>query len=231
MAEPKDTTSFFRKVVSSSPTRRRNGPISTRRPEDTRESDYRQGRAQGDDRAQAPQRFRPQARVRHAAQGAPRGPLAASSSPRSAARRASTIRCRAVRHAARQDTGVKAKIDEIEQQMVGDNYAATQPHARPSSTTRRRRRRRSTCAPRHAGRGRRRTAAGRRLRGVTPAPAGIAPAHRPPRGRTGAAPPAAARRRSLAPIHLEPAAGRASSASAFGRGAPRSATTPTSTKP
>ena len=34
----------------------------------------RQGRAQGDDRAQAPQRLRPQARVRHAAQGPPRGP-------------------------------------------------------------------------------------------------------------------------------------------------------------
>ena len=89
----------------------------------------RQGRAQGDDRAQAAQRLRPQARVRHAAQGAPRRPVERAA--RRARRLVAPRRLAAahLRQPARQDAGVKAKIDEIEQQMVGDSYASTQRRA------------------------------------------------------------------------------------------------------
>ena len=82
MAEPKDTTSFFRKVVkfvANPATEWTDLDAPERRHARKR---LRQGRAQGDDRAQAPQRLRSQARVRHAAQGAPRRPR------RRAARRA-----------------------------------------------------------------------------------------------------------------------------------------------
>ena len=49
-----------------------------------------------------------------------------------------------LRQPARQDAGVKAKIDEIEQQMVGDGYVEHAAPRAPSSTTRRPSRRRST---------------------------------------------------------------------------------------
>ena len=90
MAEPKDTTSFFRKVVKfvANPATEW-AELDTPSRRHARER-VRQGRAEGDDRAQAAQRFRPQARIRHAAQGAPRRPDRASSSPRSAARPGST---------------------------------------------------------------------------------------------------------------------------------------------
>ena len=75
MAEPKDTTSFFRKVVKFVANPATDWAELDAPGRGHSRERLRQGRAEGDDRAQAAQRLRPQARVRHAAQGAPRGPV------------------------------------------------------------------------------------------------------------------------------------------------------------
>jgi hypothetical protein len=126
MAESKDTTSFFRKVVRfvANPTTEWTDLDVPQ--EDTREADYAKGelkamieRKRRNDFVRK-REFDMLRKVRR--EGLSSEQLAAlggssridDSVPRSAD------------PPARQDAGVKAKIDEIEQQMVGDTYATTQ---------------------------------------------------------------------------------------------------------
>ena len=127
MAEPKDTTSFFRKVVKfvanpATDWAELDAPV-----EDTRESDY----AKGELKAMI-ERKRRNDFVRKREFDMLRKVRREGLTER-AARRARRLlaprrfRSRAAPESpARQDAGVKAKIDEIEQQMVGDSYASTQ---------------------------------------------------------------------------------------------------------
>ena len=125
MAEPKDTTSFFRKVVKfvanpSTDWTELDAPV-----EDTRESDYAKGelkamieRKRRNDFVRK-REFDMLRKVRR--EGLSSEQIAALGSSR-----LDDSQPRASESPARQDAGVKAKIDEIEQQMVGDNYASTQ---------------------------------------------------------------------------------------------------------
>jgi hypothetical protein len=125
MAEPKDTTSFFRKVVKfvanpSTDWTELDAPV-----EDTRESDYAKGelkamieRKRRNDFVRK-REFDMLRKVRR--EGLTSEQIAALGSSR-----LDDSQPRASESPARQDAGVKAKIDEIEQQMVGDNYASTQ---------------------------------------------------------------------------------------------------------
>ncbi|MGZ5207382.1 MAG: hypothetical protein ACXWCI_20875, partial [Caldimonas sp.] len=125
MAEPKDTTSFFRKVVKfvanpSTDWTELDAPI-----EDTRESDYAKGelkamieRKRRNDFVRK-REFDMLRKVRR--EGLSSEQIAALGSSR-----LDDTQPRAAQSPARQDAGVKAKIDEIEQQMVGDSYANTQ---------------------------------------------------------------------------------------------------------
>jgi hypothetical protein len=128
MAEPKDTTSFFRKVVKfvanpSTDWTELDAPV-----EDTRESDYAKGelkamieRKRRNDFVRK-REFDMLRKVRR--EGLSSEQIAALGSSR-----LDDSQPRASESPARQDAGVKAKIDEIEQQMVGDNYASTQRRA------------------------------------------------------------------------------------------------------
>ena len=125
MAEPKDTTSFFRKVVKfvanpSTDWTELDAPV-----EDTRESDYAKGelkamieRKRRNDFVRK-REFDMLRKVRR--EGLSSEQIAALGSSR-----LDDSQPRASESPARQDAGVKAKIDEIEQQMVGDSYASTQ---------------------------------------------------------------------------------------------------------
>jgi hypothetical protein len=125
MPEPKDTTSFFRKVVKfvanpSTDWTELDAPV-----EDTRESDYAKGelkamieRKRRNDFVRK-REFDMLRKVRR--EGLSSEQIAALGSSR-----LDDSQPRASESPARQDAGVKAKIDEIEQQMVGDNYASTQ---------------------------------------------------------------------------------------------------------
>jgi hypothetical protein len=125
MAEPKDTTSFFRKVVKfvanpSTDWTELDAPV-----EDTRESDYAKGelkamieRKRRNDFVRK-REFDMLRKVRR--EGLTSEQIAALGSSR-----LDDSQPRASESPARQDAGVKAKIDEIEQQMVGDTYASTQ---------------------------------------------------------------------------------------------------------
>jgi hypothetical protein len=125
MAEPKDTTSFFRKVVKfvanpSTDWTELDAPV-----EDTRESDYAKGelkamieRKRRNDFVRK-REFDMLRKVRR--EGLSSEQIAALGSSR-----LDDSQPRASEAPARQDAGVKAKIDEIEQQMVGDSYASTQ---------------------------------------------------------------------------------------------------------
>jgi len=125
MAEPKDTTSFFRKVVKfvanpSTDWTELDSPV-----EDTRESDYAKGelkamieRKRRNDFVRK-REFDMLRKVRR--EGLSSEQLAALGSSR-----LDDSQPRISDQPVRQDAGVKAKIDEIEQQMVGDNYATTQ---------------------------------------------------------------------------------------------------------
>ena len=129
MAEQKDTTSFFRKVVKFVANPSTDWTELDVPAEDTRESDYAKGelkamieRKRRNDFVRK-REFDMLRKVRR--EGLTSEQLAAlggssridDSVPRSAD------------PPARQDAGVKAKIDEIEQQMVGDGYASTQRRA------------------------------------------------------------------------------------------------------
>ena len=125
MPEPKDTTSFFRKVVKfvanpSTDWTELDAPV-----EDTRESDYAKGelkamieRKRRNDFVRK-REFDMLRKVRR--EGLSSEQIAALGSSR-----LDDSQPRASEAPARQDAGVKAKIDEIEQQMVGDSYASTQ---------------------------------------------------------------------------------------------------------
>jgi hypothetical protein len=125
MAEPKDTTSFFRKVVKFVANPATEWAELDAPTEDTRESDYAKGelkamieRKRRNDFVRK-REFDMLRKVRR--EGLSSEQIAALGSSRlddSEPRTAETP--------ARQDAGVKAKIDEIEQQMVGDNYVPTQ---------------------------------------------------------------------------------------------------------
>ncbi|MDQ6685614.1 MAG: hypothetical protein M3Z16_10860 [Pseudomonadota bacterium] len=125
MAEPKDSSSFFRKVVKfvanpGTEWAELDVPI-----EDTREVDYAKGelkamieRKRRNDFVRK-REFDMLRKVRR--EGLSPEQLAALGTSR-----LDDSEARAHETPARQDAGVKAKIDEIEQQMVGDNYATTQ---------------------------------------------------------------------------------------------------------
>ena len=131
----------------------------------------------------------------------------------------------------RQDAGVKAKIDEIEQQMVGDGYSNTQRRApefynaptQPAPLDLRRAAAGAAPAPRAGAAPRRRTAAGSRISSM-PAPAAVAPA--PPRRRRAPASRAA----SVAPIHLEMPMAEDFGKAVLAPATPKSPTTPSSTR-
>ena len=123
--QPKDTTSFFRKVVKfvanpSTDWTELDAPV-----EDTRESDYAKGelkamieRKRRNDFVRK-REFDMLRKVRR--EGLSSEQLAALGSSR-----LDDSQPRISDQPVRQDAGVKAKIDEIEQQMVGDTYATTQ---------------------------------------------------------------------------------------------------------
>ena len=125
MAEPKDSSSFFRKVVKfvanpGTEWAELDVPL-----EDTREVDYAKGelkamieRKRRNDFVRK-REFDMLRKVRR--EGLSPEQLAALGTSRLDDSEARTHEA-----PARQDAGVKAKIDEIEQQMVGDNYATTQ---------------------------------------------------------------------------------------------------------
>ena len=74
MADPKDNESFFRKVVRFVANPATDWHDLNTRQDDGARGRTREVRAEGDDRAQAAQRLRAQARIRHAAPRAPRRP-------------------------------------------------------------------------------------------------------------------------------------------------------------
>jgi hypothetical protein len=125
MAEPKDTTSFFRKVVKFVANPATEWAELDAPSEDTRESDYAKGelkamieRKRRNDFVRK-REFDMLRKVRR--EGLSSEQLAALGSSR-----LDDSQPRISDPPVRQDAGVKAKIDEIEQQMVGDNYATTQ---------------------------------------------------------------------------------------------------------
>ncbi len=131
MAESKDSTSFFRKVVRfvANPTTEWTDLDSP--PEDTRESDYAKGelkamieRKRRNDFVRKREFDMLRKVRREGLSGEQLAALGGSS-------RIDDSVPRSADPPARQDAGVKAKIDEIEQQMVGENYAAAQRSRSP----------------------------------------------------------------------------------------------------
>ncbi|MDQ6627131.1 MAG: hypothetical protein M3Z29_01575 [Pseudomonadota bacterium] len=125
MAEQKDSTSFFRKVVKFVANPATEWAELDAPTEDTRESDYAKGelkamieRKRRNDFVRK-REFDMLRKVRR--EGLSSEQLAALGSSR-----LDDSQPRISDQPVRQDAGVKAKIDEIEQQMVGDNYATTQ---------------------------------------------------------------------------------------------------------
>jgi hypothetical protein len=126
MAEPKDTTSFFRKVVKFVANPGTEWTDLDAPSEDTRESDYAKGelkamieRKRRNDFVRKREFDMLRKVRREGLSGEQLAALGGSS-------RIDDSVPRNTDTPARQDAGVKAKIDEIEQQMVGDGYANTQ---------------------------------------------------------------------------------------------------------
>jgi len=122
MAEPKDTTSFFRKVVKFVANPATEWAELDTPPEGLRESEYAKGelkamieRKRRNDFVRK-REFDMLRRVRR--EGLSGEQLAALASSR-----LDDSEPRLADSGTRQGSGVKAKIDEIEQQMVGDHYA------------------------------------------------------------------------------------------------------------
>ena len=221
MAEPKDTTSFFRKVVKFVANPATEWAELDAPSEEIARERVRQGRAQGDDREQAPQRLRPQARVRHAAEGPPRGPhrRAARRARRLVAhRRFPAAHLRPARAPGRRRQGQDRRDRAADGRRRLREHAA--PRARvlqradPAGAARRRARRRSRSC-------RRRTAARSRIRAG--ARTRRSPCRRP-RPRCRRLPRS---RRSTSRCRRPRTSARRSPSPA----APRCRTTPTSTKP
>jgi hypothetical protein len=128
-AEPKDTTSFFRKVVkfvANPATEWAELDVPT---DETRESDYAKGelkamieRKRRNDFVRKREFDMLRKVRREGLSGEQLAALGGSS-------RIDDSQPRISDQPVRQDAGVKAKIDEIEQQMVGDGYASTQRRA------------------------------------------------------------------------------------------------------
>ena len=181
----------------------------------------RQGRAQGDDRAQAPQRLRPQARVRHAAQGAPRGPVGrAARRPR----RLVAHRRFAAAHLRPAGAPGRRRQGQDRRDRAADGGRRLRQHAAPRARVLQRPdpagadgpARRAPCARARAGRAARRPGRGFRHPGAG-------------RRRTAATAAGLARRlgRADPPRH---AAGRGLRQGVLGAATPRSPTTPISTR-
>ncbi|HSC64819.1 MAG TPA: hypothetical protein VLD35_14355, partial [Caldimonas sp.] len=125
-AEPKDTTSFFRKVVkfvANPATEWAELELPT---DESRENDYAKGelkamieRKRRNDFVRKREFDMLRKVRREGLSGEQLAALGGSS-------RIDDSQPRISDQPVRQDAGVKAKIDEIEQQMVGDNYASTQ---------------------------------------------------------------------------------------------------------
>jgi hypothetical protein len=129
MAEPKDTTSFFRKVVKFVANPGTEWTDLDAPTEDTRESDYAKGelkamieRKRRNDFVRKREFDMLRKVRREGLSGEQLAALGGSS-------RIDDSVPRSTDTPARQDAGVKAKIDEIEQQMVGDGYSNTQRRA------------------------------------------------------------------------------------------------------
>ena len=129
MAEPKDTTSFFRKVVKFVANPGTEWTDLDAPNEETRESDYAKGelkamieRKRRNDFVRKREFDMLRKVRREGLSGEQLAALGGSS-------RIDDSVPRSTDSPARQDAGVKAKIDEIEQQMVGDGYANTQRRA------------------------------------------------------------------------------------------------------
>ena len=122
MPEPKDTTSFFRKVVKFVANPATEWAEIDAPPEDTRENEYAKGelkamieRKRRNDFVRKREFDMLRKVRREGLTGEQLAALGGSS-------RLDDSEPRNPDSGARQDSGVKAKIDEIEQQMVGDNY-------------------------------------------------------------------------------------------------------------
>ena len=129
MAEPKDTTSFFRKVVKFVANPGTEWTDLDAPSDETRESDYAKGelkamieRKRRNDFVRKREFDMLRKVRREGLTGEQLAALGGSS-------RIDDSVPRSTDTPARQDAGVKAKIDEIEQQMVGDGYSNTQRRA------------------------------------------------------------------------------------------------------
>ena len=125
MPEPKDTTSFFRKVVKFVANPATEWAELDAPPEGHRENEYAKGelkamieRKRRNDFVRKREFDMLRKVRREGLTGEQLAALGGSS-------RLDDSEPRNPESGARQESGVKAKIDEIEQQMVGDNYAAT----------------------------------------------------------------------------------------------------------
>jgi hypothetical protein len=129
MAEPKDTTSFFRKVVKFVANPATEWTDLDAQNDESRESDYAKGelkamieRKRRNDFVRKREFDMLRKVRREGLSGEQLAALGGSS-------RIDDSEPRTAETPARQDAGVKAKIDEIEQQMVGDGYSNTQRRA------------------------------------------------------------------------------------------------------
>ena len=129
MAEPKDTTSFFRKVVKFVANPATEWAELDAPSEESRESEYAKGelkamieRKRRNDFVRKREFDMLRKVRREGLTGEQLAALGGSS-------RIDDSQPRISDQPVRQDAGVKAKIDEIEQQMVGDGYASTQRRA------------------------------------------------------------------------------------------------------
>ncbi|MEP7140864.1 MAG: hypothetical protein ABI745_14615 [Caldimonas sp.] len=129
MAEPKDTTSFFRKVVKFVANPATEWAELDAPTDESRESDYAKGelkamieRKRRNDFVRKREFDMLRKVRREGLTGEQLAALGGSS-------RIDDSQPRISDQPVRQDAGVKAKIDEIEQQMVGDGYASTQRRA------------------------------------------------------------------------------------------------------
>ncbi len=129
MAEPKDTTSFFRKVVKFVANPATEWTDLDAQNDESRENDYAKGelkamieRKRRNDFVRKREFDMLRKVRREGLSGEQLAALGGSS-------RIDDSEPRTAETPARQDAGVKAKIDEIEQQMVGDAYPSTQRRA------------------------------------------------------------------------------------------------------
>ncbi|HEX4233711.1 MAG TPA: hypothetical protein VH041_05350 [Caldimonas sp.] len=129
MAEPKDTTSFFRKVVKFVANPATEWTDLDAQNDESREADYAKGelkamieRKRRNDFVRKREFDMLRKVRREGLSGEQLAALGGSS-------RLDDSEPRTAETPARQDAGVKAKIDEIEQQMVGDGYSNTQRRA------------------------------------------------------------------------------------------------------